>query len=95
MRASIGLANRGVRQRLRGDDREFLAQIARHLFDGSGRLRLLIQGYQAADFLTKYPGRFLSMHLQDWSPEEKKEVAVGKGAVDWKKTFEAAKKGGG
>jgi sugar phosphate isomerase/epimerase len=51
-------------------------------------------GYEAAAFLTKYPGRFLSMHLQDWSPEDKKQVAVGKGAVDWKKTFAAAKTGG-
>ena len=51
-------------------------------------------GYQAADFMTKYPGRFLSMHLQDWSPSEKKQVAVGAGAVDWKKLFAAAKTGG-
>ena len=51
-------------------------------------------GYEAATYLTKYPGRFLSLHLQDWSPDEKKQVAVGKGAVDWKKLFAAAKKGG-
>jgi sugar phosphate isomerase/epimerase len=51
-------------------------------------------GYEAAAFLTKYPGRFLSLHLQDWSPAEKKTVAVGQGVVDWKKLFAAAKKGG-
>jgi sugar phosphate isomerase/epimerase len=51
-------------------------------------------GYNAADFFEKYPGRFISMHLQDWSPAEKKEVALGKGEVDWKRTFAAAKKGG-
>ena len=51
-------------------------------------------GYHAADYLNKYPGRFISMHLQDWSSTEKKEVAVGQGEVDWKKTFEAAKKAG-
>lgn len=51
-------------------------------------------GYNAADFMTKYPGRFLSMHLQDWSPADKKQVAVGQGEVDWKKVFAAAKKGG-
>ena len=51
-------------------------------------------GYEAATYLTKYPGRFISLHLQDWSPSEKKQVAVGQGAVDWKKLFAAAKTGG-
>jgi sugar phosphate isomerase/epimerase len=51
-------------------------------------------GYQAADFFEKYPGRFVSMHLQDWSPAEKKEVALGQGIVDWKRVFAAAKGGG-
>ena len=51
-------------------------------------------GFNAADYFTKYPGRFSSIHLQDWSPEEKKTVAIGKGSVDWKKLFGAAKKGG-
>lgn len=51
-------------------------------------------GYEAASYMTKYPGRFISMHLQDWSPTGKKQVAVGQGAVDWKKTFAAAKTGG-
>jgi sugar phosphate isomerase/epimerase len=44
--------------------------------------------------LAKYPGRFISLHLQDWSPTEKKQVAVGQGVVDWKKLFAAAKTGG-
>src|SRR3954451_20114530 len=39
-------------------------------------------GFVAADSFTKYPGRFLSMHVQDWSPETKKEVAVGQGIID-------------
>lgn len=51
-------------------------------------------GYQAADYFEKYPGRFISMHLADWSPEKKKEVPLGQGVVDWKKTFAAAKIGG-
>jgi len=51
-------------------------------------------GYNAADFMTKYPGRFISMHLQDWSTTTKKEAPIGEGVVDWKKTFEAAKTGG-
>ncbi|MBZ5542513.1 MAG: sugar phosphate isomerase/epimerase [Acidobacteriia bacterium] len=51
-------------------------------------------GYQAADYFEKYPGRFISMHLADWSPEKKKEVPLGQGIVDWKKTFAAAQIGG-
>jgi sugar phosphate isomerase/epimerase len=51
-------------------------------------------GYEAATFMTKYPGRFLSIHLQDWSASEKKSVPIGQGAVDWKKLFAAAKTGG-
>ncbi len=51
-------------------------------------------GYEAATFMTKYPGRFASLHLADWSATEKKPVPVGKGVVDWKKLFAAAKTGG-
>ncbi len=51
-------------------------------------------GFQAADFMTRYPGRFCSLHLQDWSTTEKKQVPVGTGVVDWKRLFTAAKKGG-
>ncbi len=51
-------------------------------------------GLVAADYFTRYPGRFISMHVQDWSPEAKKEVAVGQGSIDWSKTFAAAKIGG-
>jgi sugar phosphate isomerase/epimerase len=52
------------------------------------------QGFDAAEYFTKYPGRFISMHVQDWSPEKKKEVPVGQGSLDWKKIFTAAKTGG-
>ena len=51
-------------------------------------------GFDAAEYFTKYPGRFISMHLQDWNPETKTTVAVGKGSIDWKKVFTAAKTGG-
>jgi sugar phosphate isomerase/epimerase len=52
------------------------------------------QGYDAADYFTRYPGRFISMHVQDWDPVAKKTVAVGTGTLDWKKIFKAAKVGG-
>jgi sugar phosphate isomerase/epimerase len=51
-------------------------------------------GFYPATVLAKYPGRFLSLHLQDWSAAEKKEVPVGKGSIDWTKLFAAAKTGG-
>jgi sugar phosphate isomerase/epimerase len=52
------------------------------------------EGFVAAGYFTKYPGRFISMHVQDWSTETKKTVAVGQGSIDWKRTFTAAKTGG-
>ncbi len=51
-------------------------------------------GYKASTYFTKYPGRFISAHLADWSATEKKEVPVGKGIVDWKEFFVTFKKGG-
>jgi sugar phosphate isomerase/epimerase len=51
-------------------------------------------GYDAAEYFTKYPGRFVSMHVQGWSAPMKKIVAVGQGSLDWKKIFTAAKTGG-
>ncbi len=52
------------------------------------------QGYDAAEYFTKYPGRFMSMHVQGWSAETKKVMAVGQDTLDWKKIFTAAKVGG-
>jgi sugar phosphate isomerase/epimerase len=51
-------------------------------------------GYKAADYFRKYPGRFISAHLADWSSETKKSVPCGKGAVDWKEFFAAVSTGG-
>lgn len=51
-------------------------------------------GFDAAEYFTKYPGRFLSMHVQGWSAATKKITPVGQGTLDWKKIFAAAKTGG-
>jgi sugar phosphate isomerase/epimerase len=63
-------------------------------------------GLVAADYFTKYPGRFFSMHLQDIDrkPSAQSETAerrgryrqvpLGQGSIDWVKTFTAAKAGG-
>jgi sugar phosphate isomerase/epimerase len=60
------------------------------------QVQVIQLGYKAADYFEKYPGRFISTHLSDWSAAtpEGKEVPLGQGVVDWKKTFEAAKVGG-
>ncbi|HLK29975.1 MAG TPA: sugar phosphate isomerase/epimerase [Puia sp.] len=55
----------------------------------------ITSGYKAQDYFRKFPGRFISAHLQDYSPDDhKKEVVMGTGIVDWKDFFEAAKVGG-
>jgi sugar phosphate isomerase/epimerase len=68
-------------------------------------------GFVAADYFTKYPGRFISMHVQDVdlnatppppppnAPANARrgkgvQTSVGKGSIDWAKTFQAAKVGG-
>lgn len=55
----------------------------------------ITSGYKAQDYFRKFPGRFISAHLQDYSPtDNKKEVVMGTGIVDWKDFFAAAKVGG-
>ncbi|MFW6289891.1 MAG: sugar phosphate isomerase/epimerase family protein [Mariniphaga sp.] len=51
-------------------------------------------GYKAADYFRKHPGRFISAHLADYSAEQKKQVPIGQGIVDWDELFKAAKEGG-
>jgi sugar phosphate isomerase/epimerase len=47
-------------------------------------------------YFTKYPGRFISMHLQGVpkAGQPRAQLAVGKDGVDWAKVFAAAKTGG-
>lgn len=59
----------------------------------------LQQGYDAVTYFEKYPGRFLSMHCQDWVKDAStksgyRQVPIGKGVVDWKAVFTAARTGG-
>lgn len=58
------------------------------------QVAVISMGYKASTYFTKYPGRFISAHLADWSPTEKKTVAIGKGIVDWKEFFATLKTGG-
>ena len=50
-------------------------------------------GYKASTYFNKYPGRFISAHLSDWTAD-KKQVPVGQGVIDWREFFAAAKTGG-
>src|SRR5580698_4488115 len=52
------------------------------------------EGYDAAEYFTRYPGRFISMHVQGWSAKTRKIVPVGQDTLDWPKIFAAAKTGG-
>ena len=58
------------------------------------QISTISRGYDAAEYFTKYPGRFISMHVQGWSAESRRIVAVGTGTLDWKRIFTAAKTGG-
>ncbi|HEY6939027.1 MAG TPA: sugar phosphate isomerase/epimerase [Terriglobales bacterium] len=52
------------------------------------------EGYDAAQYFRKYPGRFISMHVQGWSAKTRKIVPVGQGTLNWENIFAAAKIGG-
>jgi sugar phosphate isomerase/epimerase len=59
----------------------------------------IARGFVAAEYFTRYPGRFHSMHIQDvdaaaTTPERVAQTSVGKGMIDWKATFAAARTGG-
>jgi sugar phosphate isomerase/epimerase len=73
------------------------------------QMSTISRGFVAHEYFTKYPGRFISMHLQDVDlnatpppPPPGAEgrgrgtgrgvqAPVGKGSIDWVKTFQAAK----
>jgi sugar phosphate isomerase/epimerase len=70
------------------------------------QMSTIAAGFIAAEYFTRYPGRFYSIHLQDVDlkavppvAEGAKrprvpQVALGQGSIDWVKTFTAAKIGG-
>ncbi len=67
------------------------------------QMSTITRGFDAADYFTRYPGRFFSIHLQDVDLDATRaagpgarpvQAAVGKGSIDWKKTFAAARLGG-
>jgi sugar phosphate isomerase/epimerase len=57
------------------------------------------EGYDPVVYFKKYSDRYLSMHCQDWVKDSStksgfRQVPLGKGVVDWKAVFTAAKAAG-
>jgi sugar phosphate isomerase/epimerase len=50
-------------------------------------------GFKASDYFKKYPGRFFSAHLSDWTAD-KKAVPLGQGIMNWNEFFAEIKTGG-
>jgi len=73
------------------------------------QMSTISRGFVAHEYFTKYPGRFISMHLQDvdldatppppggGQPARRGrgvQTSLGKGSIDWVKTFQAAEAAG-
>src|SRR5450755_3818731 len=99
-------AKAGIQQGLHNEDFELTTVDGKRtydvLFDLLDRKRVkfpfqvstIRPGDDASEYFTKYPGRFISMHVQGWSAGTKKVAPVGQDSLDWKKIFTAAKTGG-
>lgn len=99
-------AKAGIQQGLHNEDFELSTVDGRRTYDVLFQLldpklvqfqfqvSTISKGYDAAEYFTKYPGRFISMHVQGWSAETKKIMPVGKDSLDWNKIFTSAKTGG-
>jgi sugar phosphate isomerase/epimerase len=98
--------NAGIQQGLHNEDFELTTVDGKRTYDllfdlldpklvkFQFQVSTISRGYDAAEYFTKYPGRFISMHVQGWSAQNKKIAAVGQDSLDWKRIFTAAKTGG-
>jgi len=92
-----GLHNEGFELSMVGGKRTYdllLEMLDPKLVKFQSQVSTISRGYDAAEYFTKYPGRFVSMHVQDWSALTRKTMAVGQGTLDWRRIFTAAKTGG-
>ena len=99
-------AKAGIQQGLHNEDFEISTVNGRRTYDVllelldpklvkfQFQVSTISRGYDAAEYFTKYPGRFFSMHVQGWSAQTKKIAPVGQDSLDWKKIFTAAKTAG-
>jgi sugar phosphate isomerase/epimerase len=49
------------------------------------QIACISEGFDVIAYLAKYRGRYISLHMHDWDPVQKKIVPLGQGMVDWKK----------
>lgn len=57
--------------------------------------QVITMGIKGSTYFNKYPGRFISAHLQDYDKSDTtKEITLGQGISDWEDFFRAAPKGG-
>jgi len=92
-----GLHNEGFELSMVGGKRTYdilLELLDPKLVKFQFQVSTISKGYDAAEYFTKYPGHFVSMHVQDWSSLTRKMMAVGQGTLDWTKIFTAARTGG-
>jgi sugar phosphate isomerase/epimerase len=99
-------ANAGIQQGLHNEDFELSKVDGKRTYDVlfefldpklvkfQFQVSTISRGYDAAQYFTKYPGRFISMHAQGWSDKTEEIVPIGEGTLDWKRIFSAAKTGG-
>ncbi len=99
-------ANAGIQQGLHNEEFELSTVDGKRTYDVLFELldpklvkfqfqvSTISRGFDAAQYFTKYPGRFLSMHAQGWSAKTREIVPIGQGTLDWKRIFTAAKTGG-
>jgi sugar phosphate isomerase/epimerase len=104
-------AQAGIQQGLHNEDFEMTTVAGRRTYDVllelldpqlvkyQFQMSTMSRGFVAAEYFTKYPGRFISMHIQDVDrgsagAERPTQVAVGQGMIDWAATFRAARDGG-
>ena len=52
------------------------------------------EGLNPITYFRRYPGRFLSMHLQGWSARARRMAPIGQDSLNWPRIFAAAKIGG-
>lgn len=56
--------------------------------------QVIKMGIKGSDYFKKFPGRFISAHLQDYDKDSGNETVLGQGISDWADFFNAAPTGG-
>ncbi|MGA2811159.1 MAG: TIM barrel protein [Candidatus Acidiferrum sp.] len=104
----IGLlaAKSGIQQGLHNEDFELSSVDGKRTYDllfglldpnavkFQFQVSTISRGYDAAEYFARYPGRFISMHVQGWKAETKKIAPLGQDSLDWRNIFSAAKTAG-